>query len=178
MQINYNNQTFTGLAKFQKQVDEKLIRGKAVSCPWRLYKMKQDGITQIIDLRNSSLIERPIEKFFCKLFGIKYINYKYPHRLNNIPEKSFFDKVNNSINSNNGKTYIHCQYGKRRTGMCVAIYEKKFSSKSNHEIIEEMLELGYKELKLKNSSRKKRKYLKIFIDFIKKYCPEELERMN
>ena len=62
--------------------------------------------------------------------------------------------------------------------MCVAIYEKKFSSKSNHEIIEEMLELGYKELKLKNSSRKKRKYLKIFIDFIKKYCPEELERMN
>lgn len=178
MQINYKNQTFTGLAKFQKQVDEKLIRGKAVSCPWRLYKMKQHGITQVIDLRNSSLIERPIEKFFCKLFGIKYINYKYPHRLNNIPEKSFFDRVNDTIRTNIGKTYIHCQYGKRRTGMCVAIYQKEFTTKSNHEIIEEMLEMGYKELRHEQSNRKKKKYIKIFMDFIKKYCPEELECMN
>ena len=163
MQINYNNQTFTGLAKFQKQVDEKLIRGKAVSCSWRLYKMKQDGITQVIDLRNSSLVERPIEKFFCKWFGIKYINYKYPHRLNNIPEKSFFDKVNKSINSNNGKTYIHCQYGKRRTGMCVAIYQKEFTKKPIKNIIEEMIELGYKELKLKHFHPKRKNTKKFFL---------------
>ena len=55
MEINYNTPNFTGLAKFQKQVDQRLIRGKAVTCPWQLYKMKQEGITQVIDLRNKFL---------------------------------------------------------------------------------------------------------------------------
>ena len=54
--------------------------------------------------------------------------------------------------------------------MCVAIYQKEFSTKSNHEIIEEMLEMGYKELRHEQSNRKKKNILRIFMDFIKKYC--------
>lgn len=160
---------FTGLSKFQIKVDEKLIRGRAVTHPYRLYKMKQEGITQIIDLRNSSYIERPLERLFCKIFNIKYVNYKYPHRLNYIPNKQFFEKVNNTILSNTEKTYIHCQYGKRRTGICVAVYEKEHTNKTNVEIINNLINFGYKELKNKQKTSKVKKLQEIFDDFMDKY---------
>ena len=99
-----SNINFNGLAKFQKTVDNKLIRGRAVCCPWRLNEMKKEGITQIIDLRNTSWIERPIEKFFCKMLGIKYKNFKYPYRLKYLPDKSFFDSINHQIRGNEGKS--------------------------------------------------------------------------
>ena len=61
--MNINTDTkinFTALPKFQIPVDNKLVRGRAVTCPYRLYKMKNEGITQIIDLRNSAYLESPI----------------------------------------------------------------------------------------------------------------------
>ena len=176
--LSNSNNTFNGLPKFQLKVDEKLIRGRSVNCPWRLHKMKKEGITQIIDLRNTSTIERPIERFFCNLLGLKYINVRYPNRLNTVPAIEFFEKINNLIRSNNGKSYIHCEYGKRRTGICVALYKKMNTDKSAKEIIEEMLDIGYKELIQKHFSPKKRKSKKIFTDFIKKYFPEEIKRLD
>ena len=70
-------------------VDQNLIRGRAVTSPIRLYKMKKVGINQIIDLRNSSFIKSPLEKFFCKFLGIKYRNLKYPHRLDIYLKRNF-----------------------------------------------------------------------------------------
>lgn len=167
-----NNINFTGLPKFQIKVDDRLIRGRAVTCPYRLYKMKQEGITQVIDLRNSSYLERPLERLFCKLLGIKYKNEKYPHRLNILPEHNFFENINQAILKNDGKTYIHCQYGKRRTGICTAIYEKYHTTKSKDEIISNMLNLGYKELLVDKVTYKTKKLQSIFDDFLKKYYPE------
>lgn len=171
MKITTNSSkiTYTGLPKFQTIVDNRLIRGRAVSCPWRLYKMKQEGITQIIDLRNTSVFQRRLEKIFTKLLGIKYINYKYPHRLNTLPESTFFNKVNQTILDNSGKTYIHCQYGKRRTGICVAIYEKLHTKKTKEEIIDNIYKLGFQELKDNPNSFKIKKLQSIFNDFMKKY---------
>lgn len=169
---------FTALPKFQIPVDEKLIRGRAVTCPYRLYKMKQEGITQIIDLRNSARLESPLEKFFCKLLGIKYNNCRYPHRLNKLPKKIFFTNINNLINNNSGKTYIHCQYGKRRTGISVAIYEKEYTNKSKTEILDNLINLGYMELKEKPNSYKIKKIKSILKDFLQKYYPEELKRFD
>ena len=170
MNINISSNTnFTALPKFQIKVDERLIRGRAVTCPYRLYRMKQEGITQIIDLRNSSYIERPLERLFCKLLGIKYKNKRYPYRLNILPEHKFFESINQSIFNNKGKTYIHCQYGKRRTGICTAVYEKYHTHKSKDEIISELLNLGYQELLSDKITFKTRKLESIFNDFIKRY---------
>lgn len=171
MQINnyksYAN--FTSLPKFQIIVDNRLIRGRAVTCPYNLYRMKNEGITQVIDLRNSSFVRRPLEKLFCKMLGLKYINFKYPHRLNKLPEESFFENINNTILNNNGKTYIHCQYGKRRTGISVAIYEKLHCKKSKSEVLEHLLNYGFQEIRDNKNTNKRIKLQSIYDNFIQKY---------
>ena len=152
------------------KVDNNLVRGKAVTSPLRLYQMKQAGINQIIDLRNTSFVKRPIEKFFCKIFGIKYKNIKYPHRMNSIPKPDFFHSVISSIVENKGKTYIHCQYGKRRTGLCVALYEKLRTNKPIDTIIKDMVKIGFTDIFDNPSSKRSKKYYGILKDFMKTYC--------
>lgn len=160
------------LAKYQTVVDKRLVRGRAVTSPFRLYKMKQAGITQVIDLRGSSYVKRPIEKFFCKMFGIKYNNLKYPLDSNVVPEHKFFENVNNAIVNNNGKTYIHCGSGKKRTSVCVAVYEKSHTLKTDGQIISNVLKTGFEELNHGKYGPKRDKLLHIFKDLAKKYFPE------
>ena len=154
------------------KIDERLFRGRSIASAKKIEKIKSLGVTQIIDLRNTSGIKGIIEKLLCKIYGIKYINYKYPHRLNKVPEADFFEQINQSIINNSGKTYIHCRYGKRRTGVAVAIYEKKYTDKPHKDIIENMLNIGYKELLKDTFNLKRKKLQKIFIDFINKYFPD------
>ena len=144
------------------KVDDNLIRGKSVTSPLRLY--------QIIDLRNTSFVKRPLEKFFCKLIGIKYQNMKYPHRMDTVPKPAFFYDVVNSIVENKGKTYIHCEHGKRRTGLCVAMYEKLRTHKPIDKIISDMVRLGFSDVFAAPSNKRSIKYYKIIKDFLKTYC--------
>lgn len=170
MQIN--NISFQSFKPIK--VDNRLYRGKAILSPNKFAQLEELGVTQIIDLRNSAKIKGKIEKIICELFGMKYINFKYPYRLNHLPQKEFFEQINNAIVKNEGKTYIHCQYGKRRTGIAVAIYEKENTNKTPKEIIQNMLMYGFKELTEKTSQKiniKRKKLEKIFNDFISKYYP-------
>jgi len=158
------------LPSYVKSVDNRLYRGKAVSCPYRLYSLKENGINQVIDLRNTPSFTKYMEKFFCKILGIKYVNCRYPHRLNVLPEERFFKKVNAAIVANNKKTYIHCQRGKRRTGVSVAYYEKNVMHLPENKILENLINNGYKDL---NSDTKLgKKYYNILIEFIDKYLPK------
>ena len=159
----------TDLPPYMTVVDNRLIRGRAITSPIRLYKMKKAGINQIIDLRNTSYIKSPIEKIFCKLLGIKYKNCKYSHRLNKLPEPYFFYNINNSIIKNNGKTYIHCQKGKRRTGICVALYEKYFTNKPIDKIISDMVKLGFQDIFEAPNKKSSIKYFNIIKELIKTY---------
>ncbi len=168
---NYSLQNFCALPKWQSIVDDRLVRGPRVSCPWRLYEMKQEGINQIIDLRNCSYFKRPMEKFFCKLLGIKYVNYRYSHKDVNLPSHDFFVRVNNTILENDGKTYIHCMKGKRRTGMCVAFYEKFHTEKSDAEIVGNMLDKGFQDIYGPYKSKKIVRMRNIYGKFVEKYFP-------
>lgn len=152
-------------------VDDKLIRGRAVTSPLRLYTMKKNNINQIIDLRNTHSIKKTIEKLTCKMLGIKYINLKYSHRSKRLPNQEFFEKINETILNNNGKTYIHCRYGKRRTGVSVAIYELKHSNKSKKEIIQNIFDLGFPELKnpQEQTSKRMKRYQLIIKELFEKY---------
>ena len=151
-------------------VDSRLLRGRVVSCPYRLYSMKKNGICQIIDLRNTPSFTKYMEKFFCKILGIKYLNCRYPHRLNVLPEESFFNKVNNAIINNDSKTYIHCQRGKRRTGVTVAYYEKNIMQLSQEEVLKNLVKNGYKDINI--NTKMGNKYFNILTEFIDKYLPE------
>lgn len=134
--------------------------------------MKQEGINQIVDLRNCSYVKRPMEKLFCKLFGIKYVNYRYSHKDINLPSDDFFKRVNNTILENEGKTYIHCQRGKRRTGVCVAIYEKLHTSKSDCEIVDNLIGKGFKSISKSCSIKKAERIKTIYNSFMEKYFPD------
>lgn len=155
------------------KVDNRLIRGRAVTSPVRLYQLKQAGVTQIVDLRSNSLI-KPLERFFCKLIGIKYKNLQYSHRMNSLPEEDFFHEVVNTIDKNNGKTYIHCLYGKHRTGICVAMYEKMRTNKPVDKIISNLIKMGFSDIFANPNTKRSKKYNNILKDFMKTYCfPKE-----
>lgn len=162
---------FGSLAKHQLIVDDKLIRGRSVLSPRKLYKMKKEGVNQVIDLRNTSYVKRPLEKFFCRILGINYENFRYPFRNPSLPSEDFFMRLNKTITDNDGKTYIHCAHGKRRTGVCVAVYEKFHTSKSDSDIIRDMVDLGFQEIENQHNSPKVRKIKTIYNDLIEKYFP-------
>ena len=160
----------TNLPKYIHSVDNKLYGGRAISCPYRLYTMRKNGINQIIDLRNAFSVTKYMEKLFCKMLGIRYINKNYPHRLNHLPDEEFFKEICNIINGNTETTYMHCQYGKRRTSIAAAYYEKNNTDKSPQNILADLISHGYSDIK--PTSKKGKKYQKILSEFIDTYLPE------
>jgi len=162
-------------------VDKKLIRGSCVSNPFELYSLKKDGVNQIIDLRCLSvekiqIIPFFIEKMFCKMLGIKHINIKYNHKLTDIPDMNFFKQINNLIVNNPQKTYIHCRHGKRRTGICVAVFEMFNTKKQKSDILYNLYNIGFKELVTHDKKTPKhinKRLLDIYNNFLKKFYPEE-----
>lgn len=155
------------LPSYVKSVDNRLYRGKAVSCPYRLYSLKENGINQVIDLRNTPSFTKYLEKFFCKILGIKYVNCRYPHRLNVLPEEGFFQNINEIITKNKSKTYIHCQRGKRRTGISVGYYEKNVMNLPEEMVLMHLIKNGYKDLN--TNTKLGNKYFNILTEFIERY---------
>lgn len=155
------------LPYFVKPVGEKLLRGRAVSCPYRLYTMKKNGVNQIIDLRNAFSVQKFFEKMFCKIIGIKYINQKYPHRLQSLPSEGFLKGIADTVANNPQQTYVHCQYGKRRTGIVVAYCEKVNAKKSNEEISENLFNICFSDVN--PDSKRGKRYFKIMTEFVEKY---------
>ena len=160
---------FYGLCKKPVIVDNKLMRGCAISSPFKLKKMKEEGITQIIDLRNSARIESPFEKLMCNLLGIKYQHCNFSHRLNELPSNDFFETINKLIISNKGKSYVQCEYGKHRTGLVVAIYEKLHTQNRDKKIIENLINNGYKEITKEGKTNKEKKYIGLYQQMMDRY---------
>ncbi len=130
------------------KVDDRLSRGCAAFTPIRAARLKLNGIQQIIDLRSStkpgSSFLQSLEKFYCKIFNIKYINIPLSFTSKSIPKDSSFQKVVKTLKENNLKTFIHCHYGKHRTGECVALYQKQQNFKEE-KIIKDLLDYGWNE---------------------------------
>lgn len=115
---------------FIKNIDGRLYTGKPIPSPVGLHQIKKLGVTQVIDLREDAFWKKLWERINCNLMGIKYKNIKVKTHTLNIPNIDFFNNINSLITSNKGNTYLHCKYGKHRTGMCVAAYEKDVLKKN------------------------------------------------
>ena len=176
MKINSRNHyTFTATKLPPQRVDNILLRGSSITNPLSMYRLKKIGVKQVIDLR-THLISRIPEILMCKIFGIKYNNFEYSHKKAIFPNSDFFQKINDTILQNQGKTYIHCRHGKRRTGVCVAVYEKFHTNKTPQDIIKELYDTGFNEI-CKNYDKipreKYNKFIKIYNSFIEKFYPQE-----
>ena len=153
------------------KVDDKLLRGSAAFTPVRAARLKLNGVQQVIDLRSGShrgvSLMQSFEKFYCKIFNIKYVNIPLLFSAKSIPDEKSFQKVVNTLGENNLKTFIHCHFGKHRTGTCNALYQKQ--KKCNEEgIINGLLDCGWNE----KVDFKQNSYHSLLL-FLKKYFPNK-----
>ena len=149
-----------------KKVDDRLLRGSAVITTGKMRTLKDEGVTQIIDLRENTnilgIFLKKIEQLYCKIFNINYVEKPSILKGNSIPDENYYNDINTTIKNNNGKTYIHCFWGSHRTGFCVAMYEKE-SKKNHNEIINELMAESYND-KIDNQA-----LTEILNTFLKKY---------
>lgn len=109
-------------------VDEYLIRGPHPSI-FTLFQLQKPPcrITQIYDFRHASHIHfKFLERWCCKLLGIKYIRMPYSHLYGEYPSISDFEQVAHSVKQNGldgGRTLFHCNSGRHRTSHFAAFYK-------------------------------------------------------
>lgn len=163
---------------FIRNIDNRLYTGKPVPSLCAMYNMKKMGVTQVIDLREDAYMYRLFEKFACYLFGIKYKNIKIDTDTSSIPTMKFFKNINKTITHNEGKTYLHCKYGRHRTGMCIAAYEKEVLNKDNINVYINLTN-RFSELIEQTGNQKLQKKLEtVYQKFIKKYHLNEAPKQN
>ena len=157
-----------GYQKITK-VDDKLFRGSAAFTPIKMARLKLKGVEQVIDLRTSNVAgattAKSLEKFYCKCFNIKYINMPLKLNSNFLPKGISFEDVVAKINESKLKTYIHCHYGRHRTGECVAVYQKQKNLNEDN-IIHGLLENGWN----KKIDFVEKSYKSLLV-FLQKYFP-------
>ena len=159
-----------GYTKIVK-VDDKLLRGNAIFMPTKIARLKAKNVTQVIDLRDGGKAGSPflkkLEKFYCKLFNIKYVEAKMQFIQNRIPNEDYFSKVTKLIQNNDGKSYVHCHYGKHRTGQVIAMYEKS-KNICEDKILKNLFDCGWN----KKSDFVENSYNSL-LAFIKKFFPSQ-----
>lgn len=157
------------------KVDEKVLRGSAAFTPIKVARLKLKGVNQIIDLRATTIkgakTAKAIEKFYCKCFNIKYISMPVAFMENFLPDENLFKNAIARIKENKFKTYVHCHFGKHRTGECIAYYQKQ-KKYDDASIIKELLENGWNH----KADFEEKKY-QTLLSFVKKYFPSE-ENIN
>ena len=108
------------------RVDNYLIRGGAPSVR-NLIALKKEGVNQIYDFRHSNKRGlKFIEAIVAKLLGMDYRRRKFSFFTNQGPKLADFEEVAAAIKQNGkkgGKTLLHCNSGRHRTGQMVAFYE-------------------------------------------------------
>lgn len=122
---NTNTPVFRGLPNGYTKVDEYLVRGPHPSVR-NLLKLKDEGVNQIYDFRHLSNFGcKFIEKFACRMFGIKYKRVPYSNLYGEYPSLSDFENISKSVKQNGengGRTLFHCRSGRHRTSHFSAFY--------------------------------------------------------
>lgn len=121
-----------------KKVTEGLYRGSAPSAKDVLLLKKDFGINKIV-----SLDEESGEKISrtCKILGLIHVKMYI-----NESNKSLLNILSNDLKTlliNDGPTYIHCLYGKDRTGLIVALFKCKHMGILPEEAINEAESFGF-----------------------------------
>lgn len=125
------------LHRFRKIADG-IYRGSAPTAHDVEHLKNEFGIKKIVSLDGpaGARIDRA-----CKLLGIEHITIPLDGS-----RKSLMNLLNHNIKDlleKGGPTYIHCIYGKDRTGLLCAMYECKYMGVPAEKAIEEAKSLGF-----------------------------------
>ena len=103
---------------------------------------------------------RKLEKLYCKALKIDYIEKGfYKGSGEQLPNKDYFESLIKQIDSS-PKTYIHCHFGKHRTGFAVAMYQKD-KGVSKEAISKQLLDCNWE---TKEQKRNLKTFLENFIN--------------
>lgn len=126
MNVQASKPLFVRKVRGYCRVDDYLIRGGAPSIK-DLIALKKEGVNQIYDFRHDSMRGlKFIEVITGKLLGMDYRRRKFSFFTNQGPKLADFEEVASAIKQNGekgGKTLLHCNSGRHRTGQMVAFYE-------------------------------------------------------
>lgn len=140
-----NIQTTTNKIKRFKQIDDTLYRGaKPTEAQYK--ELEKLGIKTVVAFNTEQTIKAgtKLEKDVAKANGIKFIDLSMD--CNDLPSdknvKKFFKTLENA-KKNKEKVYIHCTYGKDRTGLFSAMYKIKYGLADTKQAIYEMISMNH-----------------------------------
>ena len=124
------------------KVSEQLFRG-AQPHPSNLSELKKLGITTIVDLRSESPHTRDEERSRAESLGIRFVSIPVGGFSNPTSAQlaQFFALLRESPPQ---KIFVHCEYGKDRTGVFIAAYRIAFDHWSADQAASEMLAFGFR----------------------------------
>ena len=136
--------TVNNIKRF-KQIDDTLYRGaKPTEAQYK--ELKKLGIKTVIAFNTEQTIKggTKLEKDVAKANGIKFIDLSMD--CNDLPSdknvKKFF-KTLEDAKKNKEKVYIHCTFGKDRTGLFSAMYKIKYGLADTKQAIYEMISMNH-----------------------------------
>lgn len=121
-----------------KKVTDGLYRGSAPSSKDVLWLKEKLDINKIVSLDEIS--GNKIDRI-CKILHIQHI--MLPIDASRRSLLNFFSHDLKKLLLNNGPTYLHCQQGKDRTGLVIALFKCKYMGIDPESAIKEAKELGF-----------------------------------
>jgi tyrosine-protein phosphatase SIW14 len=123
------------------KISDSLFRGAQPDVS-HLDELKKIGITTIVDLRSESSGTREREKIMAESLGMHFIS---------IPVDGFSNPTSAQLaefftlfrQTPLQKIFVHCQYGKDRTGVFIASYRIAFDHWTANQAMKEMLAFGF-----------------------------------
>lgn len=127
------------IQRFRKVTDQ-LYRGSAPSPKDVLWLKETLGINKIVSL--DKLAGDRINRT-CKLLGINHIMLPIEHPNFKSSLINFLKHNLKDLLLKGGPVYVHCEAGKDRTGLAVALLKCKYLGQSPEEALEEAKSLGF-----------------------------------
>jgi protein tyrosine/serine phosphatase len=126
------------------KVSEHLFRGAQPSLS-ELHQLKNLGITTIIDLRAESSGTAEAEQKRAESLGIKFLRIPIGGFSNPTDSElaHFFQVLRDSPAQ---IIFVHCEFGKDRTGVMIAAYRIAFENWSSEQALSEMMDFGFNRL--------------------------------
>jgi tyrosine-protein phosphatase SIW14 len=123
------------------KVNDHLYRGSQPDLN-RLSELKKLGVTAVIDLRGESLQIAEQERLRVEALGMRF---QY------IPIGGFSTPTNSDLihffqvlrDSPSQTVFVHCEFGRDRTGIMIAAYRIAFENWSSDQALSEMMQFGF-----------------------------------
>jgi len=129
------------------KVNEKMYRGGIPSAS-DLLKLKAMGIQCIVDF---TVTRDDEEKEIVEGLGMKYVNIPWESPVLKARSYDYFDVAGQFLNvvhdEDNAPLFVHCENGRSRTGVMIAVYRIDEYGWNVTEVLSEMEQYGFNRIK-------------------------------